>query len=247
MIRRIVAIVLVLMVGAEALAQPSTQPSRRPLGLREPDGDRGFRMRRPGTRGDAEDARLWEEAEAFFRAHSPNRLVMFDQHMDDPRMQYRMRRFMQERYTMLQNLKERDPNLYELKVKQIELEDVIFGLAQELRSTGDEAAREKLRGKIREQVVLWVDASLQEREQRLEKLKQLLADETKRLEADRNDREAMVERRLERVLSGGEVDGPEGGERGRRGEGPPPGSPGDLPPGEGHGDGPSDRGRDRPE
>jgi len=224
--RAIACVLLMLLCNVPAGAQDDAPDAPRPLGLRERGGEGS--ERRPWRRRDpVDDEASWDAAQAFFREYSPNRFAMFDDLPEDNPRRGHIRRFVTGRYLMMQELKKRDEKLYDTRLKQIQLEDTIFDLVRQVNSTElNDEERETARKELRQNVVLWVDASLAERKLRLEKLEAMIEQEKLKLDKDEQARDALIEKRYNRAMSAGAVEDPMGPPPGRGGRGPREGSPG---------------------
>lgn len=132
----------------------------------------------------------------FFRDHAPNRYALFEQ-LDEGRPRFRVLRVMVNRFRQVQRFKDNDPELYNLAVKQFELQDEAFGMIRNVAGPGNPDAEtlSKLRDKVRELAQL----GLKEREKRVERLEKMLAEEKTRLDADKADPDALVDRQLRQI------------------------------------------------
>jgi hypothetical protein len=108
-----------------------------------------------------------------------------------------VKRPMVEKYRMLEQLKEHDQAIYDIRMKRLPIEDQIFDLSQKIRRKDGDV--DSLRSQRREQVKLWAENALEERRARLEQLQRRLDDERKRLEADSKNKERFVETQLKRL------------------------------------------------
>jgi hypothetical protein len=108
--------------------------------------------------------------------------------------------FVLARYRALQAVKEEDAKLYDIKVKQVEIEDELYGLLAPARTVGD---REKVRGQIRVVTKRLVEQNLAEREQRLGRLRESLRREEQKLGFDRAQAEAIADMRTSMLVQEG--------------------------------------------
>lgn len=206
--RTILICTLLVLTGLPALAhEPPTRPVREP-------GERRFRS--PYGRDFENDVR---EAEAFMQENSPNRFSMYELLPDDAPQKRMIRRFIAGFYRQLMDEKQNDADSYELSLKQIGLDDEIFAIVREYRRAPEESAdRKKAREDLKSAMGDWVDNSLALRLRRIDRLEKALEREKKRLQSDRDRREAFVEERVQKVLTDkSDPDRPE-----FRPEGPPP-------------------------
>ena len=93
-----------------------------------------------------------------------------------------------------------DPKLYENKVAQLTVEDDLYGL---LSATTNPEEREKVRPKLKELLQKMVTLNIQEREQRIARLREQLSSEEQRLAADKGRTESFVNNRVEQMIAEG--------------------------------------------
>jgi len=102
---------------------------------------------------------------------------------------------------MLEGIKREDPKLYETKVAQLRVEDELYGLL----SSGDTPEeREKMRDQITRASRRLYELSLEERQQRIERLKEFIEREQNDLAVDRSQIDAMVNARVEVLIQEGQ-------------------------------------------
>jgi hypothetical protein len=186
-------------IGLLALAQVpviaqdsrSTRPTPDPDGLR-PRAMAG--MRRRAAEKDAEQAIL------FMREHSPNRFRFFDALPEESSERYAIILLVSARWRAIEALKEDDPPLYETKLKQIHIEDDIYGM---VASPQTPAQRESMRARLHESVRELLVLGLSERERRIEQLHRALKTEEEKLQNDRKQLDVMIERRANSLLTEG--------------------------------------------
>jgi hypothetical protein len=178
-------------VGAEARPPASAPGPRGPMSI----GPAG-RFGRPGTMFPPLSQQEIQETATFFRDHAPNRYALFEQ-LDEGFPRRRVLRVMVNRYRQIQRFKDNDQEMYNLAVKQFELQDEAFGIIRNVAGTGNPDAEtlSKLRDKVKELAQL----GLKEREKRVERLERMLAEEKSRLEADKADPDALVDRQLRQI------------------------------------------------
>src|SRR5437763_460721 len=131
--------------GDRAITPPwqERRPMYRPDGSR-PDGMRpGDAMRRrewwrengPGA-GAAPTTRSispeeWQDIERFMTTRSPKRWAKFNEMPDDERKQ-RLGGFVVVRYRAMQELKQNDPAMFDIRLRRLPIEDEIFELGWQL-------------------------------------------------------------------------------------------------------------------
>ena len=218
--------VMVVAVAPTLLAQPGP-PTRTERGEGTPPWRRGesepFQPAR-GYGGDMPTDQQWEEVSAFMAEHSQRRWTSIQSLADD---RAPLRRRVWGRYLAMQQMRKDNPRLYETRLQQLRLEDKVFGLVEDYRLSSSVDERDKLRAQIRQSVAAWIGKGLDERQQRLDRLEQMIQQERDRLQDDRKRADAMVDERMEKVLvQGADALHPEGGpppEHGPRRGPPPPG------------------------
>ena len=132
----------------------------------------------------------WGEVERFMRENSPQRMKRLEEVPEERREN--LRRFMIRRFDSIQQNKEQDPSLYEIRVKRLKIEDDIFTLGLEFKDAdkGDaQAIRAKLRGKVKD----LVENRLAERKHWVAKAEQKLKQERDALKREEANVENMVE------------------------------------------------------
>jgi hypothetical protein len=207
-------------VAAATAAAPTTQPQPsndrdgRPLrggpaGDRSFDGrnDGGARQRLEWRRGS--DFRPenfseptpdeWKEIEAFMKSNSPERFKRLDDIGDDQRQQG-VRNMFAARYRMLQDLKERDPEIYQIRLARMPIEDKVFELGWKLsRRQGEKP--DDIKKELRQQFRVLLKSQFDERALHLRRMEKRLASDQQRIEemvdANLND---LAEERMPRNL-----------------------------------------------
>jgi hypothetical protein len=178
---------------AAARANPATRPAPTTQELEQlssllwPDGRGGYRALSPEER--------YEFLE-FAEQHMPNMLNEAINATDFRKLA--LRRLMLMRWRGVSRIRD-DSALYDRMVRNIETEDAIFAEVQSLEAAPPQKRRE-IRQRVRAQVREMVEQFLDERAQRLEKLRGILAREQQRLEEDRQNKEKLIEERTERLL-----------------------------------------------
>jgi len=166
---------------------PTTQELDQLSSLLWPDGRGGYRALSPDER--------YEFLE-FAEQHMPNMLNEAINSTDFRRLA--LRRLMMMRWRGVSRIRD-DAALYDRMVHNIEMEDAIFAEVQSLEASSPQKRRE-IRQRVRAQVREMVEQFLDERAQRLEKLRGILAREQQRLEEDRQNKEKLIEERTDRLL-----------------------------------------------
>lgn len=137
---------------------------------------------------------------AFLKQFAPNRWAAMERMPEAEGYRKAAMAFAAARWRHLQYLQDEDPQLYEIKVRQLIAEDKIFGL---LAGTRTPQERVHLRKQVRELAADIVKQALAERERRIARLRQELKAEEDRLEADRSAVDALVEKRTDTFIAEG--------------------------------------------
>lgn len=178
---------LVVVASLTGLASLAQEPTTRPE-WRQPE-DVPVQFRRLSM-----DERI--QAEEFARQYMPNLHALA---MESPRF----RRGALWRYALVRsrNLQqaENNPSLRDRVLKNIEREDSMFQILQEYRRALPEQ-RPLIRQKLREKMAQIVDGYLNDRAERIERLKAKLQEEQEKLQQDLANREQIIDKRLERFL-----------------------------------------------
>ena len=197
----------------------------------------------------------WLEASESMKKLAPNAWARFLEIPEHAPFRPAFQRRIVDRYQELDRLKKRNEDQYQSEVKQIQVEDDIFGLAAQLRGA-DATTAERVKADIRQKVEELIELRIANRERRIERLAQQLNKERGKLESDKKDKPATVQRKYDEILSraganGGLFANPggTGGRRpgGKRGQPPPqpatnaPESPAEQSSNDGGGDPPADQ------
>lgn len=170
-----------------------------------PDGDGGGWQGGPPRRGmdswsEQPDPtpEEWDEIEVFMRENSPVRLGLYQRLETEFGLERRItrmaRRRIASRFRDIQNLKDRNSDLYDFSFKQLRLEDQALGTLLELRKQDTP----ELQAKLKEQMHAFVENSLNERQVRVQKLREFVAREEENLERDRKDLSGLEDKQRER-------------------------------------------------
>ena len=166
----------------------------------------------------------WEEISDFMSGYMPWRIAEVER-MPDGQWKERIKKLLSVRYRSLRQIQSRDPESYEQRLGQLKVEDQIYQLVSSLPGADDDRRR-KIREELRTQVSALVDVDLSERKRRVDRLKEELARQEGLLEQDTQQRETLVEQRVNRFLHWGSR---WPAQRGAAGKGGPAGSPNSRP------------------
>lgn len=134
------------------------------------------------------------EIEQFIRTHSPRRWQKLSDVADE-----RKQRFVEvarPRYRMLQRLRQDDPELYDIRMKRLPIEDSMFALGWELKRD-DPKNEASVRQQLSQQIRLFVDSQFEERKLRLDRVRQRLRQQQEALDQD----QALLDRDVRDVAA----------------------------------------------
>lgn len=177
--------ILLVFTSALLADAPTSDPVRGHGGVDHPGFGRGPEARRG-------EMRAWD----FFRTYSRRRAEAIRALPQEK--QERVRGLITARYGGIWLIETQNPKLFDLKIKQVQAEDDIFGLKGELAENPGKG--DQIRAELRKKVEELVELRMDERKQRIERLKKQLGDEEKQLKEDQAKKEKMVEKQYERVL-----------------------------------------------
>lgn len=160
----------------------------------------GLRNRAETARQNPPSDKEYEQASQFMREHSPNRWQAMEDLPEEGGLRRGVMNFIIARWRILQSTREEDAQLYEIKLKQVTVEDNIYGL---LAHTQSPAEREPLRKELREQARSLATLGLAERERRIERLQEMLKKQEELLSTDRSQLDAVVEQRTQALIQDG--------------------------------------------
>jgi hypothetical protein len=139
----------------------------------------------------------WDQMMNFLEVNSPARwrvLSTVDLPLNAPVRRDAIRRWRNYNFT-----REHFPDVADLLIKRIRLEDDLFALTLDAQSSGEmESAsiREKIRSKIQEIVQL----DFSERQTRIDKLQKMLEQEKSKLAADQATEDKIIEQRTNQIM-----------------------------------------------
>jgi len=189
---RLIIITLVSLMCAVPLAVLAEPTSPRQGPNRAGPGT-GRNMGRPGN-----DEKFKEELATFCKEHSPKRWAVIDAMPKGQQKEQRIA-MMAWQFGILRGLKNEDKSRYELKVKEIELQDQEFGILQNPQKLSEEALRMELKDTA-EKVV---QARLDDRDLRIKDLENRLKKEKEELESDKAKITQLVSEHLNQLIKQG--------------------------------------------
>lgn len=158
-------------------------------------GDGPAQFFRPLPPFEPPTAEEWEKAMAFIKEHAPKRWAL---HLQQPESaQQPVREWMFIRFRQLERVRNSDRDIYEIQLRRFALEDEIYSIVSPLFAlSGPRSLNPEEVSELREKVAAQVDTVIEERELRLQRLRELLMREEQQLAADKAQRENIVEQRV---------------------------------------------------
>ena len=144
-----------------------------------------------------------EEAMGFMKTHSPVRFKTLES-MPDGERKFHLKNVATRLYMQLIRSTPVDrQDLMDIAIKRTETEDAVFGLAVELRNAPADK-REAIKAQLKDSVATLVTNSLKERELRLVMLQHTVEVEQQQLTRDKARQDALIDERLNAVLTSGD-------------------------------------------
>lgn len=143
----------------------------------------------------------WREAADFLQQYTPKRLAAANQLADGVLKQH-VKNFMYGRYVAIMRARENFPEIYQLQVKRLMIEDNIFATHRQALAAGP-TAHQAIRAQLKQQVAELFDNVQQERQVRIDRLKQWANDLQHTKENDDQNREAVISHQVQEVMKFG--------------------------------------------
>jgi len=162
-------------------------------------GERAGRGER--SREDVEQLR--KRMQEFCEKHSPRRWAALQENSGNDRNPWKFGG-MFFRFRGLMMLENQDKPLYDIKVRQIEIDDEEYGLLKDLRAaraSADKAEIDRITARLRELSTEYVASRIDERTHRIASLEKMLKSEQDALASEKSDQKALVDKRVESLLS----------------------------------------------
>jgi hypothetical protein len=141
----------------------------------------------------------WEACKLFLSVHSKNRYQQIENMPGGPKKPFEQ--FLVGRFRLINRIKSQSPELYNLKVREIELDDDVFGICLKLKSkTGDKA---RLQSELKAKIAELFDLGVSERKLRIGLVETALEDQKKILKTEQDGHDKLVEDRFNAVLAEG--------------------------------------------
>jgi hypothetical protein len=212
-------------VTPSALAAPATQPDSDAPPATQPGSRRGNFGRGggpgqlwnrlfigPGSAGAAgphSTASERDEAAAFIHDHSPHRALLLDMMRPGTR-DLVLNTFVVTRYRQMSRFQNSDPELYKVLIQQFEAQDQVLGDMEQLSrseaaattqpTTSPSEAQTAVAAALHDEIAKLVDLNLQQRQERLARLRDTVSREENRLARDMDRRDVLVDSAYRRAL-----------------------------------------------
>jgi hypothetical protein len=148
-----------------------------------------------------DEATEWSKLLEFLRTNSHNRYLLILHVGPQPGSPLRNR--LMQRWLTVEVLQRTDPALYDIHVQEFREEDVVIGLAAEMRRArraGDSDRLQDLRSQVRQSATKLVELNFDERELRIQDAQRLLDQEKARLDTDRAQKDHLVDERSRALM-----------------------------------------------
>jgi hypothetical protein len=162
-------------------------------------GERGGR----GERSREDLDQLRKRMQEFCEKHSPRRWAALQQSSKSDRNPWKFGG-MFFRFRGLMMLENQDKPLYDIKVRQIEIDDEEYGLLKDLRAAraaDNKGEIDHITDRLRDLSKEYVASRIDERTHRIASLEKALKSEKATLASETSDQKSLVEKRLESMLS----------------------------------------------
>jgi hypothetical protein len=164
----------------------------------------------------------WDKAMAFMKEHSPKRTALMADLPEDFQQRIREQMFM--RYRNMERLRAADKEMYDITLRRVGLEDELQALRMEVRFRGRQLTQDEM-SRVREKVASLIDLNLEERELRVQRLRDILKREEEILAREKGQRESVLSENVSMIESGQRAGVLSGGFGGGFGGGGPGGGP----------------------
>lgn len=144
-----------------------------------------------------------EEAKTaqFMEQYAPERFKVFKASREGPAKK-QFGQFLINRWRRLEELRTRQPDLYQVRVEAIRLDDDIFSICRQMKKANT-ADMQKLLPVLHTKVADLFDNGLKERKIRIAQLEAQLKNQTDLLEADSSRRDELIARRYHQISTQG--------------------------------------------
>jgi hypothetical protein len=187
-------------------------PNDRPYRFRNGfDGGYGARFYGPGRYGRGVTPEERDEVSAFMKQHSPERFKAISNLPE--RLQQQLMMEAVNNWRNYQRVKIDQPELAQMMVYRVELEDETYKLVNQIRTerSGDPQAAQADNQLLKDKIGLLIDTNIKERQLRIARLQKTLQSEQDLLARDSLHRDDLVERRLHAFLGAADINPPDQG------------------------------------
>jgi len=158
---------------------------------------RGWNRAQEAERAPLPDDETWKTIAEFMQKNSPRRFETYKKQVTDEEKMNRLKSAIASRYKALEDLKQANPALYDIRLKRVAIEDQVFGLSSDLRH--GEGEEKQVRTKLRQQVAALFASRLAEHKLLLSQLEQKVANEKKRVEDLQSRQEQLVQTAVQKL------------------------------------------------
>ena len=196
----ILAMLLALAIPMISVAQKADKPGNPQRGPYRPDGP-GNKLPKAGMFGPPVKFTPEEldTAREFARKNFPSFYEMYSRLPENGPMRMNMSQRMVGRYRNMMRMQEQNPELYDTMLSQARLEDEAIGYAREMRNGKTETAKAEAESKLRKTVAQIIDKNLSARQQHIEKLRAMLAEQERQLKDDQDNKDQIIAQQIDRT------------------------------------------------
>ncbi len=141
----------------------------------------------------------WADISRFMQQNCPRRWDAYQ--ALHPNQQGRLKMVMANSYWTLQRLQRSDPQIYDLRMQRLPIEDEIFGLAHDMKAS--DGPKEAMRAQMAKRLAEWFDIGLKIQQLRVAQLESQLTSAKERLTEQQTDRDRLIKRQLTLVEKNG--------------------------------------------
>ena len=143
----------------------------------------------------------WQEASSLLLRYSPKRMAIVAALPDGP-IKQRLRNFIYSRYLALVRVQDTFPQIFQLQLQRLTIEDNLFDLHHQFLSASG-SMKTSLRAQMRQEVQALFDNVQQDRQARINRMKMLVTEMQTRQDADAQNRETLIDQQLRDVIQYG--------------------------------------------
>ncbi len=194
------AVGLLCLIPLIGLAEPSlSRPGVRP----NPEARAGeIKSQRKSLKEFTPSEEQVVEAERFFEANSPFHFRAYKKAMERSGLHQFLRKWIAHNHLDLKAVENTDPQLFAMKLDQLQIEDKIFGIVADAREKGV-MQRDRLRAELQPVLRDLVAKRKEEASHRIERMKLAMEAEQKQLDEMNEHPEPWIEARITEELARG--------------------------------------------